>query len=206
MSFGFRLCHFVPAWFVVVVIFAGCASSRPAGPPSSLTVVNEKVTGEDVLMYTRQASAPRTVSSVTLSADSIYYVRGKTVDRRLGPASERPLQQQPLSVVDSLQIERGGLRGGAIGFAIGATPGAIMMAEAQAQERSCESIGCGIGAGLSQTGGAVLMLLGGVAGTLLGRRAGKKTETVYRAPNSRRARQRSTNHMRPRTDTAAMDF
>ena len=122
------------------------------------------------------------MSSVTLSSYSIYYVPGKTVDWRSNQTKERPLQQQPLSEVDSLQVERAGLRGGAIGFAIGSAPGAIIVAEARSQEGSCESIGCGIGAGLSQTGGAVLMLPGGPAGTLLGRKAGKDTETVYRAP------------------------
>ena len=147
--------------------------------------VNEEVTGEDVLMYTGQPQSPRIVSSVTLSADSIYYLNGKAVDWGSDRTNERPLQQQPLSDVDSLQMEHGGLRGGAVGFAIGITPGAIMVAEAQSQERLCASIGCGIGAGLSQAGGAVLMLLGGLAGMLLGRTAGKKTETVYRAPEFR---------------------
>lgn len=161
---------------------AGCTSSRPVDYEASLPDINEAVTGEDVLMFAHGREAPRTVSSVTLSVDSVYYVNGKTVDWRSNRMKQRPLQQRPLSEIDSLQVEQGGLRGGAIGFAIGATPGVIILADAQAQERSCESIGCGIGAGLSQAGGAALMLLGGVVGALLGRKAGKKTETVYRAP------------------------
>ncbi len=169
-------------FFVILATTAGCAGARPAGAEASLSEVNEEVTSEDVLMYTAQPQSPRIVSSITLSPDSIYYANGEPADWSSDRTNERPLQQQPLSEVDSLQVERGGLRGGAIGFAIGAAPGAIIVAEAQSQERSCESIGCGIGAGLSQTGGAVLMLLGGLAGTLLGRNAGEHTETVYRAP------------------------
>ena len=172
-------------FFVIRATTAGCAGSRPAGAEASLSEVNKEVTSEDILMYTAQPQSPRIVSSITLSPDSIYYANGEPADWSSDRTNERPLQQQPLSDVDLLQIEHGGLRGGAIGFAMGITPGAIMVAEAQSQERSCESIGCGIGAGLSQAGGAVLMLLGGLTGTLLRRTAGKKTETVYRAPEFR---------------------